>query len=406
MNITRLARLNLQRKPATTAVAVIGLALMVSLAGILMTLNRAVNEGVMTVDPDVNVIIGPKKSALELYLGGLLMGDYHPDLRNFNFMMEDSLKDDVAPRHFMPVARFASYGRFPAMGVTGEFLERPEGLNPPKVRQGRWFVEGAKEAVVGYGVARHGSVRLDGNLTLFSDIRDENGRPYWTGDYTVVGVLERKGHVGDNTIYVPLTDARAAYRAAAPSGLYPAHYAHEGITHLLVSLDPAVNAQWQRLYQIFEVKRAEQVVYVSRVQERIADLLNISHTAAWAVAALILLLAFATGSNLFNERFESMKRDLGIYRALGFSRLRLAVGICLEALMVVVAAVLLGGLLELLLWRPLLQSAGPVWVVLPAIWDTGHLSLWGAMILTAALAAALPLLRLYRWDAHESLRAM
>lgn len=406
MNITRLARLNLQRKPATTAVAVIGLALMVSFAGVLMTLNRAVNEGVLNSDPDVNVIVGPKKSALELYLGGLLMGDYHPDLRNFNFMMEDSLKDDVAPRHFMPVARFASYGRFPALGVTDAFLNRPAGLNPPVLRQGRWFVEGAREAVVGYGVARQGSVRADGNLTLFSDIRDENGKPYWTGDYTVVGILERMGHAGDNVIYVPLEDARAAYRAAAPSGLFPAHYAHEAITHLLVSLDPAVNAQWQTMYQLFEVKRAEQVVYVSRVQERIADFLNLGRHAAWGVAALILLLAFAAGSNLFNERFEAMKRDLGIYRALGFSRGRLALGICLETLMLVSVAVLLGGLLELGLWRPLLESAGPVWVMLPAIWDLAHLLLWGAMVLTAVLATALPLVRLYRWDAHESLRAM
>ena len=108
---------------------------------------------------------------------------------------------------------------------------------------------------------------------------------------------------------------------------------------------------------------------------------------------------------LLFERFESIRRDLGLYRALGYTRREVALSLLWESFLLGTVGISVGMVLERLLSLVIRLDWVPIWVTHP-LWPSIPLMLlWGATLLAVLLIPVIPVIRLYRWEGRESLAA-
>lgn len=390
MRVSRLAWLGIVRRPAAAVLAVAGIAVAAAAGGTVDQLLAGVQASLDRGDPDVDVVVGPKSGALDLYFGGLHLTEYTPDvMTGERTSVVANLHEDIRPRHAMPIARFAHTNGIPIVGVTPAWRERPAPLRSPRLRAGAWF-DGLDEAVVGAGAAARLGVGVGDVLDAEADLATDDGAPIWSGRFRVTGLLEPAGHAFDDAVVVAAGAARDTFTRATELNLL-AQRDYETYTHVLVNLDPADARARDELFQIVHVRRAEQVVHVAAVRERLLSYTGVGRTAGVAVAVLLGLMAVGMVGGLLNERAVALRPQLEVLRAQGYRRRDVSGVLLLEGAAVIVAGVALGALLEHLVVPPLL-AALPIPV--PAAAGLGallHPGLWSALLL-AGLAFSLPAL--------------
>lgn len=402
MSPIRLALLGLRRQPVAALLAAAGVALSVGLGGALLQLRQGLQDGLLQVDPGVDVVLAPKSAGWTIFLGAMQLGDYVPDVFPLP-VTEENLRDRVEPLHSMPIARFASSDAGPVVGVTKAWWERPDGVAAPVLASGQW-PEDPSEAVVGAAAARRAGLKVGDTLAVRSDLLDYDGQPLWTGLFTVSGVLAPGGHGGDRGVYVGLEVAQEVYRQA---WLVKAitRETDVPITHMLLTLDPNKPDQHDRLFQTFNVRRAEQVVYVRQQAEELRDWLGTGGRAGLAILALWILIAAAMVTSVLNERFEALRGHLGVMRAYGYPRSHLALVLAVEAAAILLLG-LAGGVAIDRAASLMLERWAPDWFLSPAWPLVEHGWIWGGVILAAFLFTLVPIARLYRQSSHLSLKGL
>jgi ABC-type antimicrobial peptide transport system permease subunit len=178
-----------------------------------------------------------------------------------------------------------------------------------------------------------------------------------------------------------------------------------GVSWFAVLLDHEREDQRELLQNTVQNRSAGQWVEVEREYANLMGILGQGENVTWGLTLISFFLSCSVVALLLVERFEAMSRDLGLYRALGYSRTQISAALLWEAFILGVLGICLGMVLERGASVCVPWIWNPAWLQSPAWPSMSLLLLWGSALTAVLLIPVVPIIRLYRWAAHESLSA-
>lgn len=418
MTMLGLSLAYLRRRPLTTVLNLLLLALGVGVIAFLLLLERGLENRLSRDVAGIDMVVGAKGSPLQLVLSAVMQVDVPTGNIPLSALAE--LRRNPMVRQAVPVAMGDSFGSFRILGTEPDYIAHYGG----RLARGRMFAA-PMEAVLGAEAAS--ASRLEpGDALVGSHGLTAGGEAHAGMPYKVVGILAPTGTVLDRLVLTPVASVWAVHEhhhhhddevdedhdhhdheTGADQG--HGHDAagedgeHREVTAILVRYaTPLAAARLPR-----EINRETEMQAASPAAEmlRLRALLGVGLDAMRLLGLVLVLAAglstFVALANALQER----RHDLAIMRALGAGRLRIMAQILTEALLVATGGTLLGmalahaGIPLLSVFsaraRDLGLSAGDVvageaWLLLLAL-------------LVALLAAALPSIQAYRTDVSRLL---
>ncbi len=417
MSPLRLAWLHLARRRLTTTLALVSIAVSVACAGTLLRLYRLTGSRLETLAPAPDAIVGAKAGGVDILLGALhLEGPYpgflpeklYESLKSMHSVhFEDGAESHPSyMRRVIPFVWFARWHGLRVIGTEEGFLARHDASsgapNGASFARGRW-ASGDDEVVVGAEVAQRRHLDIGSRLDAEPWIGDDTPAGLATEPLSVVGILGATGSVLDRGLFTSIPTSRRVL-----SRLDLSHHSiwKEDVLHyFLIDLEPR---GLEPLEALVNGRTVGQVVSVPAARARLEELTGTGRTLGLAVTVLIIGLSALGVAAMLTTRFESMTVDLAVLRALGFRKAEIAGWLLWEGVLLGVAACLLGAALDAAIFPWLKSELGAA--VPSASFATESIlqsaPVWGAALAATILAAALPLLSLYRQDVHSALRGL
>jgi putative ABC transport system permease protein len=436
MNMLGLSLAYLHRRPLTTGLNLLLLALGVALIAFLLLLERGLENRLSRDVAGIDMVVGAKGSPLQLVLSAVMQVDVPTG--NVPLAAVEELRRNKMVRQAVPVAMGDSFGTYRILGTEPAYIAHYGG----QVVTGRMF-EAPMEAVLGAEVAASSGLGLDGAL-VGSHGLTAGGDAHADMPYRVVGILARTGTVLDRLVLTPVSSVWAVHDhhhhedQAQPTtgdhgnGTAHDHGAGEGhdhgqhhedehdhdhddvaagqaasddreVTAILVRYATPLAAA--RLPREINSQTSMQAASPAAEMLRLRALMGVGLDAMRLLGLVLVLAAglstFVALANALQER----QYDLAVMRALGAGRGRITGQILTEALLVALAGAVLGialahaGVAALSAFsaraRDLGLSAGQ--------FVAGEAWLLGLSLLVALLAAAVPAIRAYRTDVSRLL---
>ncbi|OYQ34617.1 hypothetical protein CHU95_11495 [Niveispirillum lacus] len=452
MNMLGLSLAYLRRRPLTTGLNLLLLALGVALIAFLLLLERGLENRLSRDVAGIDMVVGAKGSPLQLVLSAVMQVDVPTG--NVPLAAVEELRRNPLVRQAIPVAMGDSFGTYRILGTEPAYIAHYGG----QVVTGRMF-EGPMEAVLGAEVAASSGLGLDGAL-VGSHGLTAGGEAHADMPYRVVGILARTGTVLDRLVLTPVSSVWAVHDHHHPEDKAPPttgdhadgkaheHGAGEGhdhehahhhdpdhqhdhdhdhdhdhkhdhddgdgaagqassddreVTAILVRYATPLAAA--RLPREINSQTSMQAASPAAEMLRLRALMGVGLDAMRLLGLVLVLAAglstFVALANALQER----QYDLAVMRALGAGRGRIMGQILTEAMLVALAGTVLGialahaGVAALSGFsaraRDLGLSAGQ--------FSVGEVWLLGLSLLVALLAAAVPAIRAYRTDVSRLL---
>jgi putative ABC transport system permease protein len=385
VTLTELVALNLRRKRARAAFVLAGLAVGVAAVVGLVSLFRAMSEGIMhgMEKYGANIMVVPRADTLPLTYAGM-------DLGGVSYRVEEIRQEDVDRIRAIPSAKdLAAVG--PVLIGAVEVAGTPAvlagfDLATTGVLKPWWRVEGRLpgpgELALGSEAAKVFKVAAGGRLAV-----DGTDRP-------VAGVLAETGSQDDNLIIAPLETARAIL--GRPGAVTMVEVA----AHCAACPIEAMMAEIERAVPAARVTAIKQVVAgrTAALAQFEAFLLGIS-AVLLAVGSLIV---FVTVSASVRERTA----EIGLFRAIGFRRSAIMGVVLGEAAILSALAGVAGwggGLAAARLLAPLFEGGAQArWVFDPFL----PLAAVAVSVTLGLLASLAPAVQAARLDPTTALRAL
>lgn len=416
MNMLGLSLAYLRRRPLTTGLNLLLLALGVALIAFLLLLERGLENRLSRDVAGIDMVVGAKGSPLQLVLSAVLQVDVPTG--NVPLSAVEELRRNPLVRQAVPIAMGDSFGSFRILGTEPAYIEHYGG----RLAAGRMF-EGPMEAVLGAEVAAASGLGLDGALVGSHGLA-AGGEAHADMPYRVVGILARTGTVLDRLVLTPVASVWAVHdhhhhhdedagetadddhdhgddHAAGTAAGVQDH--DREVTAILVRYATPLAAA--RLPREINSQTNMQAASPAAEMLRLRVLMGVGLD---AMRLLGLVLVLAAGLSTFvalTNALQERQYDLAVMRALGAGRGRIMGQILTEAMLVALGGALLGialahvGVAALSAFsaraRDLGLSAGPL--------IGGEGWLLGLSLLVALLAAALPAIRAYRTDVSRLL---
>ncbi len=430
MNMLGLSLAYLRRRPLTTGLNLLLLALGVALVAFLLLLERGLENRLSRDVAGIDMVVGAKGSPLQLVLSAVMQVDVPTG--NVPLAALEDLRRNKMVKQAIPVAMGDSFGTYRILGTEPAYIDHYGG----RLATGRMF-EAPMEAVLGAEVAASSGLGLDSAL-VGSHGLTAGGDAHADTPYRVVGILARTGTVLDRLVLTPVSSVWAVHDhhhhedKAQPTsenhanGKAHDHGADEGhdhdhehdhedvaagpdasddreVTAILVRYATPLAAA--RLPREINSQTDMQAASPAAEMLRLRALMGIGLDAMRLLGLVLVLAAglstFVALANALQER----EYDLAVMRALGAGRGRIMGQILTEAMLVALGGAVLGialahaGVAALSAFsaraRDLGLSAGQFVV--------GEAWLLGLSLLVALLAAAVPAIRAYRTDVSRLL---
>jgi len=258
-------------------------------------------------------------------------------------------------------------------------LSRLEGLSSQvRLVEGQLSVPGPRALLLGELVARELDYRV-GNKIMLAE-----------GEiFSIVGIYSLGIGIGDGGAVLDLADAQRL--------LQQGDYVNLALVRAAGAVDRVVDG----------LRRAFPHLTVTRTGELVGELriLGTLDLFAWAVAAIALCACFLAVMNAFLMAVTQRTREIGILRAVGWSRLMVFRMVVAEALMISLGGALVGNALGLVALRALALSraTGLGWLPrhIPAEVVWGSIAL---VVASGALSAFYPALMAARLRPADALR--
>jgi putative ABC transport system permease protein len=411
MSIFRLALAYARRRPLSTLLVVLLLALGVASVALTLLVTHELESRLTRDAEGIDLVVGAKGSPLQIVLAGV----YHVDVPPGNIPLAavEALRKNPMIAQVIPLALGDSFRGFRIVGTEPEFVAHYGGTLAAGTL---WSLP--LDAVLGSEVARASKLRT-GDKFVGSHGLAEGGGIHGDARYSVTGVLAPTGTVLDRMVVTSIASVWAVHdhhddddeadhaKGAAPAkGASKSHAASDEGREVTLALvkyrTPLAAASLPRT-----IDRETQLVAASPAYETARLLtvfgagVNLIRAFAWLLVAASTLMLFAALAQALDER----RYDLAIMRALGASRAQVATVLLAESLVLAAVGTILGlilahvGAAAIGLWLP--QAA-------PLASAARHFMVeeWAvvALALSAGIIAALwPAWRAYRLDVAATL---
>ncbi len=390
----QLAKVSLLRRPFPTILAVICIGSACLAADFLVSVVRSQTSVLQHLDSDYDLLIGPKSSGTELLIGGLGAGN--PIEESIPFALVRFLDRRADLSHRIPIYSVGQFHDLPVVGTDSNYWERSDGFMTPTLVAGD-LPSSSKEMVIGKDAALRLNLAPGDplNIEVVPQGASDSGT-LWFADFEISGIVQHSNGIRDNTLFLAIEAAWEYYRWKVEQGIEVEHKDLEAVSYILVS---AVASE----LEFVESKVHEgSTVQVVRIPEELAFLKTLT-TGANRVSNLfcviVLLLASLTVTVSINARFDSIKQELGVLRALGYTRGELTTWLTLESFIPTLLAVILAISLELLFLPRFMDPSTTQWIPSPRHWpEIWNVLLWIFFLSISFIASGVPLYRLYRND--------
>ena len=395
MSIFRLALAYARRRPLSTLLVVLLLALGVATVALTLLITHELEARLTRDAAGIDLVVGAKGSPLQIVLAGVYHADVPPG--NIPLAAIETLRKNPLIAQVIPMALGDSVRGFRIVGTEPEFITHYGGT---LVQGALWTM--ALDAVLGSEVAHAAKLRV-GDRFVGSHGLSEGGGEHGDARYTITGVLAPTGTVLDRLV---LTSVASVWRVHEhhddddePNELRPGR---EVTLALVKYRTPLAAASLPRA-----INKETELVAASPAYET-ARLLTVFGAGVDLIRAFALLLVAASTLMLFvalAQALDERRYDLAIMRALGASRAQVATVLLTESLVLAAAGTLLGlaiahvAAAAIGLWLP---QAAPLASAarhfMPAEWAVVGLALAAGII-----AAMWPAWRAYRLDVAATL---
>jgi putative ABC transport system permease protein len=310
------------------------IAFSVGLAVALFLVAQGFRLGLVRAVEPFELIVGAKGSPYQLLLNTVFL----QDAPTGNIPWEDyvELSNDVRVSSAVPLGFGDFYGEYPVIGTTSSLLDvRVRPSEPPwlKIQEGRWFVDGRFEAVIGDHAAARSGLRVgDGFLTSHGVVAgDEHSEKY-----RVVGIVGAVQGPWDRGIFVPLEILQSVHE-------------HEGeqesekeVTTILVH--PASYADAYRLAVAYRNDAGKQLIFPAQTAIRLFSLIGRGEAFLSIVVYAVGGCALLTTLLVLYWSGAARSRERALLSVLGLSRKTLFFISWLEGVITLLMGVSLGEL--------------------------------------------------------------
>jgi putative ABC transport system permease protein len=357
VNLLTLAWLGLKRRPLSTALTVLYVALGAALALVVAQGHAATQRSFRDAARGFDLVLAPKNgSGLQAVLATLFFVD--EPAGTLPWSVYEQVKADTRVRAVVPYAMGDMYRGHRVVGTTRAHFEAlTDGTKRPLGEgiTGRLFEEQAFEAVVGSLAARTGGLGLGAEIQVTHGTQ-EGGLAH-AERWKVVGVLRPTGTPQDRAVFIPLEtfyeiEGHGGGGAKPPpdgAPHDPAHEAEERAARRLSAVGVRLGAPHLRLAAYAQwrdgLPDAQPVLPTDEVLRLLDNVVAPLVRVFRGVVGLVLLvggLGILVG--LYNT-LQGRRREIAILRALGARPTHVFVLIVLEAMVLCV----LGGLVGLAL---------------------------------------------------------
>ena len=406
MSPFRLALLNLFRRPLSTWIAILGIAMAVAASGILLKVYLLSQSRFQTLANEGQSIVGAKAGNIEILLGSLNLEGPVPAFLPYNLFLSLKAQQNVKfedgaeskPSYLkgvIPLLYFARYGQYRVIGTSSDFLHRPYSPDSPELAAGKWF-EATGDIVVGSKVAS------DKSLSPGQVIRVQTvvGRTTLGLEMKVSGILKPTGKIWDYALFSSVEDAQGTLGRAdiSASSIWGQNVLH----YFLLYHGPE---GLQPLRSLVDQRTVAQLVPIDDAIARLEKLTGTGRAFGILLTCLILFLSSSSVASMMVARFDSMSVQLAILRAIGYERSQIAQWLLWEGVILGVIACVLGAAVDFSLFPWVRSLSGldlPEFVPSPVFQSA---IVWAAAIFVTIAAVTIPLMRLYRQDVNASLKA-
>jgi putative ABC transport system permease protein len=404
----KLAILNLSRRRLTTIFAIISISVSVACSGLLLRSYLLSSSRFNTLGNGGDAIVGAKNSGIEILLGCLNSEGAFPDFVPY-VLFESLRKEQSEPgaysstriKSVIPFLYFARYKNYRAAGTDESFVKRPNII----LAQGKW-ADNEGEIVIGYSVSQKENLKVDDEIYVnpWLSKKDTLIQKYPAVKMKVTGIIDRTNTAWDFELFSNVKQAQNVYRAnidSAKISIWGSNVLHYYIVYL-------ENSGKQPFIDLINKRTIAQVVFVSDETRKLQELLSTGKNLGLFITSMIILLGGLVVSVLMITRFDAMKIQLAVLRAIGYRKKEIAKWLLWEGVLLGVFACILGSILDFLMF-PLLKGA--VGIGLPettfatsSIFQS--LPVWLITIAATCIAAFIPYIIFNRLDVHQSLKGL
>jgi putative ABC transport system permease protein len=410
MTTLRLALLDLVRKKTSTGIALISISICVACGGLLLRLSILSGSRFVTLVKGPNAVIGAKAGGIEMLLGSLNLEGPYPEfipgqlnqtMRHRVQFDDGSSYDPSAIQRLVPIVILGRYFSYRVLGTDENFFVQPHTSDAPELLRGEWFGPGG-EVVVGSEIAQTEGIDVGDTLAITA----------WTSAHRdipsvihlrVVGVFKAGASAWNRACFTSLAEAQRVFSNSSStlqssSVFCPLHY-------LLAYIRPGGFGSVEALVNRRSVAELISVPQQKAILERLT---GTGIRLGLLMTFLVLLLAGLSVAGVMISRFDAMKIQIAVLRALGFSKSEIATWLLWEGTILGVLACIIGALIDLVSFpfiRNLLGSALPSAEVAPSHFYYSA-PFWLATILGTTIAVLVPFLQISRQDTHTSLKGL
>jgi putative ABC transport system permease protein len=417
MTSFELATKSLIRRPLSSVLAILSIALAVGCCGVLLRIYLLMNQRFSTLARGGDAIVGAKAGGIEILLNALNGEGPYPDFLPYKLF--ESLKaqqgvrfEDGAQsepdylRQTIPVLYFARFHDDRVMGTDNSFFNRPAGEASLTLRDGH-LAEANKDIVLGSAVADKYNLKMNDDIILrlwVGDRAEPNGDGTHGPDlkFKITGVLNPTHTMWDRELYTTVAGAQEVV-AAAPGLQTRSIWGASVLNYFLVYLKPN---GFQPLKDLINKRTIGQSIFVLDEKKNLEELTGTGQTIGFFVSALVILLGGLSVASMLVTRFDAMGVQLAVLRAIGYKKSAIAAALLWEGFLLGLVACLVGIAIDLAafpLMRYLLGGSLPPSDVIDSsiIYSS---PVWVAALIATISSVLFPLLKLYRQDVHRSLQ--
>ncbi|MDF2927557.1 MAG: transporter permease [Paenibacillaceae bacterium] len=341
MSMPLLVWRNLLHRKALTLLTVMSIALTVALLVFLMLLSNGVEQGAEKGYGPFEVVVGADGSETQLALNTF----YHvgAPTGNIPFHVFESLRNEPETDAAFAITAGDSYNGYPIVGIDPEYFQIRYG--DKRLASGNLYAA-TGEAVIGSYAAQATGIRVGDTFSgahgLVQEHHDEAGEEageehdeheaHEEFSYKVVGILPALHTPDDRAVFTTMDYAWAVHHTESAES--------KDVTAIMVKPKSLLGVQ--SLKAKYDAMDHVQAVYASKAVADVVNMVDQGAQAAGAITALCVVLAAITLALSLIAAASERKRDVGLLRLIGKSRLFVWAALMGEGMLLTAAGLVVG----------------------------------------------------------------
>ena len=323
----------LRRRLFITALTITSLSLAVGMVTAVFVLESGFSNALRQVHSRFPIVVGAGGSPYQLVISSLLHIDLPAGMIDSSWF--DKLKRDPRISEVVPILLGHNIKRYPVVATCRDYFSDDESN---VLKEGRFFREGADEAVIGGRIAE--KLHLAPGATIQLE-QARGGDRHPSPAFKIVGILKRGFGGDDRTIFVSLETMFRLHETISRAEGHRGRDRHiKGISALLVKpRDPSSILELTR--EIGETPGI-QAALTQKTLSRLYELFGGGIAIVKVIMYLVICMAMITLTISMYSSTNEYRRDIAIMRAVG-ARRRTVMGIVfLQSIMVIIVGIVVG----------------------------------------------------------------